>query len=77
MEYHRISDRDRTTNGLIRKFYWVDTRYILADGLTKGGIDRLLEQVAIPHTKASIASSSPGHREVGFEHRNVGDLDGP
>ena len=28
-------------HGLIRRLYWVDTRDMLADGLTKGGIDRL------------------------------------
>ena len=27
------------TDGLIRKFYWVDPKDTLADGLTKSGID--------------------------------------
>ena len=39
---HLISVRDRMSHGLIRKLYWVDTKDMLADGLTKGGIDRLL-----------------------------------
>ena len=39
---HFISVRDRMTHGLIRRRYWVDTRDMLADGLTKGGIDGLL-----------------------------------
>ena len=41
LKLHLISVRDRMTHGLIRRFYWVDTRDMLADGLTKGGIDRL------------------------------------
>ena len=28
--------------GVIRRLHWVDTRDMLADGLTKGGIDREL-----------------------------------
>ena len=36
-----ISVRDRMTYGLMRRFFWVDTRDVLADGLTQGGIDRL------------------------------------
>ena len=39
---HLISVWDRMTYGLVRQFFWVDTIEVLADGLTKGGIDRLL-----------------------------------
>ena len=42
LKLHLISVRDRMTHGLIRMFYWVDTRDMLADGLTKVGGDRLL-----------------------------------
>ena len=42
LKLHLISVRDRATHGLIRKFFWVDTRDLLGDGLTKGGIDRKL-----------------------------------
>ena len=60
--------------GLIRKFYWVGTRDMLADGLTKGGIDRFLlhrvsddcvyetRQLAISHTKVGSATIPPGHQ---------------
>ena len=92
LKLHLISVRDRMMHGLIRKLYWVDTRDMLADGLTKGGIDRLLlhrvsndcvyeaMQLAIPHSKAGPASSSPAHdveQEVGFEHRVGPELDAP
>ena len=50
---------------------------MLVDDLTNGGIDRLPEQFAVPHIRALVANSSPGRREVGFEHRIVGDLGGP
>ena len=42
LKMHLISVWDRMTHGLIRRLYWVDTRDMLADGMTKGGIDRLL-----------------------------------
>ena len=42
LKLHIISVRGRMAHGLIRRFYWVDTRDMLADGLAKGGIDRLL-----------------------------------
>ena len=42
LKLHPISVRDRMTHGLTRRLYWVDARDMLADGLTKGGIDREL-----------------------------------
>ena len=42
LKLHLISVRDRMSYGLIRKVFWVDTRDMFSDGLTKGGIDRLL-----------------------------------
>ena len=42
LELHLISVRDRMTHGFIRQFFWVDILDMLADGLTKGGIDRAL-----------------------------------
>ena len=84
LEFHLISARHRMTHGLIRKFCWVDTGDMLADGVTKGGIDPLLlhrvsndcvyerKQLAICHNKVGLASSILQHDpagEVGFEHR--------
>ena len=46
LKLHLISVRDRMATGMIRFLYWLDTRCMLADGLTKGGIDRtLLDQI--------------------------------
>lgn len=42
LKFHLIPVRDRLTQGIIRRMHWVDTRDMLADGLTKGGIDRAL-----------------------------------
>ena len=42
LKLHLISVRDRMFQGIIRRMFWVDTRDMLADGLTKGGIDRTL-----------------------------------
>ena len=82
LELHLISVGDRMTHGLVRKFSWVDTRDMPADGLTEGGIDRfLLRSVSNDckhdakhrppiHTKVGSATSPPGKNpEVGFEHR--------
>ena len=76
------------THGLVRKFNWVDARDMLADGLIKAGVDRVLlhrvpndcvyvaKQLAISHNKAGFASSSLAQQEVGFEHR-IEELDAP
>ena len=42
LKLHLISARDGMTHGLARNWFWVDTRDMLAVGLSKGGIDRLL-----------------------------------
>ena len=42
LKLHLISVRDRMAQGILRYLYWVDTRSMVADGLTKGGIDRTL-----------------------------------
>ena len=47
LKLHLISARYLLFRGVIRKMFWVDTRDMLADALTKGCVDRtLLEQVA-------------------------------
>ena len=83
LKLHLISVRDRMSHGLIRRLHWVDTRDMLADGLTKGGIDRaLLHSVSndckyeAKHeshscTKVSSATKSPVDPDVGSEQRNV------
>ena len=93
LKLHRVSAGDRMTHGWIRKLYWVDTRDMLADCLTKGGIDRLLlhkvsndcvyerKQLAISHNKVGLPSSSlrDSAGEVGLEHHiePVEGLDAP
>ena len=42
VKLHLISGRDRMVQGILRFLCWVDTRDMLADGLTEGGIDRTL-----------------------------------
>ena len=42
LKLHLLSVRNRMEIGVIRRLHWVDTRDMLADGLTKGGIDREL-----------------------------------
>ena len=57
---HLIRVRDRMAHGLIRKLFWVDTRDVLAAGLTTGGIDRLL-----------LHSCSNGCKYVSRHHHEV------
>ena len=40
LKLHLISIRDMVRRGLVRLFFWTDTRDMLADGLTKGGVNR-------------------------------------
>ena len=42
LELHLIAIRAKLESGLLRNLYWCDTRDMLADGLTKGGIDRTM-----------------------------------
>ena len=72
LKLHLISVRDRFAQGIIRQLHWVDTRDMLADGLTNGGVDRTLlhkasndRQVklahqALTHTQISVGSATTG-----------------
>ena len=40
LKLHLIAIRNRLERGVIRALWWCDTRDMLADALTKGGIDR-------------------------------------
>ena len=51
LKLHLISVRDRMVQGIIRFLYWVDTRDMLADGLTRGGIDRALLDAVCEHCR--------------------------
>ncbi len=42
LKLHLLSLRDRLASGTVRRFFWCDTRDMLADGLTKGGVERTL-----------------------------------
>jgi hypothetical protein len=37
---HLLAAKDYMTRKLIRRLFWIDTNDMLADGLTKGSIDR-------------------------------------
>ena len=47
LKVHLIAIRDRLQRGLLRSISWTDTRDMLADALTKGGIDRGMIQSAM------------------------------
>ena len=47
LKLHLLAIRDRLARGLLRSVSWCDTRDMLGDGLTKGGIDRKLLQDAM------------------------------
>ena len=40
LKLHLISVRDRLAAGILRFLFWVDTRDMFADGMTKGALDR-------------------------------------
>ena len=72
LRIHLIHIRDRLARGLLRSLSWSDTRDMLADALTKGGVDRsaivkamsgtlCMKHQAITHygrTVASVANKS-------------------
>jgi len=47
LKLHLITIRDRINRGLIRSLSWSDTRDMVADALTKGGVDRTVIQKAM------------------------------
>ena len=50
LKVHLLSVRERLMQGIIQKLHWCDTRDMLADGLTKGGVARdLLHAAAKGH----------------------------
>ena len=58
--------RDRVTHGFIRRLFWVDTRDMLADGFTKGGIDRTLFHLASNGCKYKAVHEALEHsKDVG------------
>ena len=42
LKLHLLSLRDRLQRGVLRAIHWTDTRDMVADGLTKGGVNREL-----------------------------------
>ena len=42
LKLHLLSLRDRHQRGVVHAFHWTDTRDMVADGLTKGGVARKL-----------------------------------
>ena len=79
-----VSVRNRLSHDLGRQFDWVDTMDMLADGLSKGGIDSFLPHAASNDCKydanhLSLVRSNVGSAtkvpeevpDVGFEHRDV------
>ena len=77
LKLHLISVRDRLAQGITRRTRWVDTRDMLADGLTEGWVDRALlhrathdcqfklAHGALTHTKISAGSATMHSDKVG------------
>ena len=60
LKLHLITIRDRLARGILRSVSWSDTRDMVADALTKGGIDRtMLLQVMQGrlHMKHNVATN--------------------
>jgi len=51
LKLHLISIRDKVSYGTIKNLFWSDTRDMLADGLTKGSVNRLALQTVAEHGK--------------------------
>ena len=61
LRLHLIAVRDRLTRGLIRSISWTDTRDMVADALTKGGVDRALI-MQVMNGKLMIHNALQTHR---------------
>ena len=71
LKLHLISVRDRMSQGILRFLYWVDTRDMLADGLTKGGIDRALLDAICEHCKYECKHEPQRHTKCGQDKVNL------
>ena len=40
LKLHLLALRDKVIRGVVKRLFWTDTRDMLADGLTKGSVDR-------------------------------------
>ena len=54
LKLHLIAIRNRLERGVIRALWWCDTRDMLADALTKGGIDRAMLVKCMSEGKLTI-----------------------
>jgi len=51
LKLHLLSLRDKVASGTLQSLFWSDTRDMLADGLTKGSVNRLALQMCAEHGK--------------------------
>ena len=72
---HQISVRDRFAQGILRRMHWVNTRDMLVDGLTKGGIDRISLHKASHdcHLKMAHPALTRTPISVGSATKPIGD----
>ena len=47
LKLHLLSIRDKILVGIIKRFFWADTRDMIADCLTKDGVDRRIMSRAL------------------------------
>ena len=77
--YHLAYFREKLVSGLIRSYNWTDTRDMVADGFTKGSVDRTVLSVVMdgayklryvaheyrePASNATVAPSSHNSRAM-------------
>ena len=73
LRLHLIAIRDRLSRGLLRSLSWGDTRDMLADALTKGGVDRAVIRKAMQGemTMHDMQQNKPKTRQ--FRHAPTND----
>ena len=63
LKLHLISVRDRVDQGIIRRFYLVDASDVLADGVTKGDVDRTLSHNMSDGCRQGFTRLRSAHQE--------------
>lgn len=64
LKLHLIRSGIVLAQGMIRRLHWVDTRDVLADGLTNGGIDGTLLHRASNDCKLKFAHQALSHNKI-------------
>jgi hypothetical protein len=64
LKLHLLDVRDKIACGIIDTLHWADTRDMVADGMTKGGVIRKIIQNAADKGFIQLSKDSKAHKQA-------------